>query len=73
MLKWCQNIYVDKIGKKISIMVSNMENGIEVYFVLLGRLSLKQAKIHHSWGDNTLTIISTLTFWVLRFAFMIMY
>jgi hypothetical protein len=50
-----------KVGKEISIMVLNMENGIEVYSMLLGRLWLKQAKVHHSWGDNTLTITSIVT------------
>jgi hypothetical protein len=50
-----------KVGKEISIMVLNMENGIEAYSMLLGRLWLKQAKVHHSWGDNTFTITSIVT------------
>jgi hypothetical protein len=42
-----------------------MENGIEAHSTLLGRLWLKQVKMHHNWGDNTLIIIyedKTITF-----------
>ncbi len=43
---------------KNSIIVLNMENGIEVSSMFLGRPWLKQIKAHHNWGDNTFTIIS---------------
>lgn len=35
-----------------------MENGIEAYSMLLGKLWLKQGKSHHNWGGNTLIITS---------------
>jgi hypothetical protein len=31
----------------------------ETYSMLLGRPWLKQTKVHHNWGDNTFTTIST--------------
>ncbi len=34
---------------KISIIVLNMENGVEVYFMLLGWPWLKLATAHHNW------------------------
>jgi hypothetical protein len=34
-----------------------MENIPEAYSMILGRPWLKQAKVHHDWGNNTLTII----------------
>jgi hypothetical protein len=41
---------------KISIIVLNMDNGVEAYSMLLGLPWLKLAKIHHNWGDSTLII-----------------
>lgn len=41
---------------KISMTTLNMENKIEAYSMLLGRLWLKQTKTRHNWGDSTLTI-----------------
>jgi hypothetical protein len=41
---------------KISIIILNLENGIETYSMLMGRPWLKQAKTHHNRGDNTFTI-----------------
>ncbi len=41
---------------KVSIIVSNMENGMEASSMLLGRPWLKLARVHHNWGDNTLII-----------------
>jgi hypothetical protein len=35
-----------------------MENGVEVYSMLLGRPWLKLVRAHHNWGDSTFTIIS---------------
>jgi hypothetical protein len=35
-----------------------MENGVEAYFMFLGRPWLKQANVHYNWGDRTFTIIS---------------
>jgi hypothetical protein len=35
-----------------------MENGIEAYFMFLGRSWVKQAKAHDNWGNNILTITS---------------
>jgi len=43
---------------KISIIVLNMGNETEIYSMFLGRPWLKQAKVNHNWGDNTLTIIA---------------
>jgi len=55
-----KNLKIDLVGYvcKISIIVLNMENGIEAYSMLLGRPWLKQGKMHHNWGDNTITITS---------------
>jgi hypothetical protein len=36
----------------------NIDNGVEVYSMLLGWPWLKLARAHHNWGDNTLTITS---------------
>jgi hypothetical protein len=47
-----------KCEYKIYATISNMENGTKTYSMLLGRAWLKQAKINHNRGDNTLTIIS---------------
>jgi hypothetical protein len=41
---------------KISVTMLNMENGVEVYSMILGRPWLKEARTHHNWGDNTLII-----------------
>ncbi len=35
-----------------------MEDTLEAYSMLLGRPWLKQTKVHHDWGNNTLTIIT---------------
>jgi hypothetical protein len=35
-----------------------MENGIEAYSMLLETPWLKQAKVHHNWGDNIFIINS---------------
>jgi len=43
---------------KISVIILKMENEVETYSMLVGRPWLKQANVHHNWGDNTLTIIS---------------
>jgi hypothetical protein len=42
---------------KISIIVLNMENGVETYSMLLGWPWLKVARTHHNWGDNTFTML----------------
>jgi hypothetical protein len=34
-----------------------MEDTPKAYSMFLGRPWLKQAKVHHDWGNNTLTII----------------
>jgi hypothetical protein len=43
-----RNLKIDLVGYvyQISITILNMENGIEAYSMLLGRLWLKQAKVH---------------------------
>ncbi len=43
---------------KILVITLDMENGVEVYSMLLWWPLLKLAKAHHNWGDGTLTIIS---------------
>jgi hypothetical protein len=35
-----------------------MEDTLEAYLMFLGRPWLKQAKVHHDWGYNTLTIMA---------------
>jgi hypothetical protein len=40
------------------MIMLNMEQGQEAYFMLLSRPWLKQARAHHDWGNNTLTITS---------------
>jgi hypothetical protein len=35
-----------------------MEDTPKAYLMLLGRPWLKQAKTHHDWGNNILTIIA---------------
>jgi len=42
----------------ISVVVLNMENGVETYSMLLGWPWLKLARAHHNWDDNTFTITS---------------
>jgi hypothetical protein len=55
-----RNLKINLVGcdYKISIIVLNVENGVEAYSILLGHPWLKLAKAHHNWGDNTLTITS---------------
>jgi hypothetical protein len=38
------------------------------YFILLGRPWLRDAKVSHDWGNNTITIqgIGTIRIWVLK-------
>jgi hypothetical protein len=43
---------------KILVIVLNMENGVEVYSMFLGRPWLKATKAHHNWGDNIVIITS---------------
>jgi hypothetical protein len=38
---------------KISIVLLNMENGVEAYSMLLGQPWLKHPRAHHNWDDNT--------------------
>jgi hypothetical protein len=54
-----RNLKIDLVGcvYKISITILKMENGVEAYFMFLGRPWLKQTKAHHNWGDSTFTII----------------
>jgi hypothetical protein len=54
-----QNLKIDLGGCtfKILITILQMEDTLEVYSIFLGRPWLKQAKVHHDWGNNTLTII----------------
>jgi hypothetical protein len=35
-----------------------MEDTLEAYLMFLRRPWLKQAKVHHDWGNNTLTIMA---------------
>jgi hypothetical protein len=53
-----RNLKIDLAIYKISIIVLNMENGVEVYSMLLGRPWLKQPKAHHNWDDNTFIVTS---------------
>jgi hypothetical protein len=43
---------------KISVIVLNMENGVEAYSMLLGWPWLKLTRDHHNWGESTLIITS---------------
>jgi hypothetical protein len=43
---------------KISVIVLNMENGVEANSMLLGQPWLKLARAHHNWGESTLIITS---------------
>jgi hypothetical protein len=51
-----RNLIIDLVGYmyEILVMILYMENGIEAYSMFLGTLWLKQVKLHHNWGDNTL-------------------
>jgi hypothetical protein len=35
-----------------------MENTLEAYSMFLEKPWLKQTKVHHDWGNNTVTIIA---------------
>jgi len=58
-----QNLKIDLVAcvYKILVTILKMENGVEAYFMFLGRPWLKQVKVHHNWGDNTLTNILDIT------------
>lgn len=59
---WFDLKFENQLGKlnyKILVIVLNMENKIEAYFMFLGRSWMKQAKVHDNWGNNILTITST--------------
>ncbi len=43
---------------KILVIVLQMEDTLEAYLMFLGRPWLNQAKVHHDWGYNTLTIMA---------------
>ncbi len=42
---------------KISVTLLQMEDVPKIYSMILRRPWVKQAKAHHDWGNNTLTII----------------
>ncbi len=54
-----QNLKIDLVGCtfKISVIVLEMEDIPVVYSMFLGRPWLKQAKVHHDWGNNISTMI----------------
>jgi hypothetical protein len=54
-----QNFKIDiaRCTFKISVIVLQMEDTSKGYLMFLRRSWLKQAKIHHDWGNNTLTIM----------------
>lgn len=53
-----QNLKIDlaRCSYKILITILIMEEGREVYSMLLGRPWLKQTKATHDWGNNALII-----------------
>ncbi len=56
LIGFIRNLKIDLVGYVYSIIVLNMEHGIEGYSMLLVKPWLKYAKAHHNWGDNTFTI-----------------
>jgi hypothetical protein len=58
-LRLIQNLKIDlpRCEFKISVIVLKMENIPKVYLMFLRKPRLKQAKAHHDWVNNTLTII----------------
>jgi len=59
-IRLIQNLKINLVGctLKISVIILQMENTLEVYSMFLGRPWLKQTKVHLDWGNNTLTIIA---------------
>jgi hypothetical protein len=55
-----QNLKIDltRCSYKILVTILIMEEGKEVYSMLLGRPWLKQTKATHNWGNNALIITS---------------
>jgi len=54
-----QNLKIDlaRCTLKILVIVLQMEDTLEAYSMFLRNPWLKQAKSHHDWGNNILTII----------------
>jgi hypothetical protein len=53
-----RNLKINLVGcdYKISAIMLNMENGVEVCSMLLGQPWLKLVRVHHNWGDSTFII-----------------
>jgi hypothetical protein len=59
-IRLIQNLKIDSTWCtfKILVIVLKMENTLEAYSMFLEKPWLKQTKVHHDWGNNTVTIIA---------------
>jgi hypothetical protein len=60
LVRLIQNLKINlaRCTFQISIIVLQMEDIPKAYLMFLRRPWLKQAKVHHDWSNNTLTIIA---------------